>query len=167
MNSETNKEIKKPKPVNQRGTARLAAVQALYQMDMTGKGVLDVAAEYENFRLGKIVDDEQYLKADAQWFRTILSGVVERQKTIDPIIRGALLENWPLSRIDSTMRAILRAGTFELSAKRDVPTAVIVTEYVNITQAFYEGEESRVVNAVLDRIARQLRGERSDNSGKK
>jgi len=166
MNTEANKEVKTPKPVNQRGTARLAAVQALYQMDMTGNGVLDVAAEYENFRLGKIVDDEQYLKADAQWFRTILSGVVERQKTIDPIIRGALLENWPLSRIDSTMRAILRAGTFELSAKRDVPTAVIVTEYVNITQAFYEGEESRVVNAVLDRVAKQLRNAQSEDSGK-
>lgn len=149
------------KPVNQRGTARLAAVQALYQMDMTGNGVLEVAAEYENFRLGKMVDDEQYLKADPQWFRAILSGVVERQKTIDPIIRGALLENWPLSRIDSTLRAILRSGTYELSAKRDVPTAVIVTEYVNIAQAFYDGDEPRVVNAVLDRIAKKVRAEPS------
>src|SRR5690606_19401181 len=86
---------------NKRGAARLAAVQALYQMDVAGSGVLEIAAEYETFRLGKEVDGAQYREADAQWFRAILSGVVENQKSVDPIIRQALTEDWPLSRLDS------------------------------------------------------------------
>lgn len=146
------------KSANKRGAARLAAVQALYQMDVTGQGLLEVAAEYESFRLGKEVDGAQYLDADPQWFRTILSGVVEEQKTIDPVIHQSLLDGWPLSRLDSTLRAILRAGVFELTKKPDVPVAVIVSEYVDIAKAFYdEGEEPGLVNAVLDRVARRVR----------
>ena len=79
---------------------------------------------------------------------------------IDPVIGAALLDGWPLSRIDSTLRAILRAGTFEILDRKDVPVAVIVTEYVEIAQAFFEGEEPKIVNAVLDRIAKQVRGEK-------
>ncbi len=146
------------KPANKRGAARLAAVQALYQMDVTGSGLLEIASEYENFRLGKEVDGALYREADAQWFRGILSGVVENQKTIDPVIRKALPETWPLSRLDSTLRAIMRAGVYEITEKADVPVAVIVTEYVDIAKAFYEGDEPGLVNAVLDRIARELRG---------
>ena len=144
---------------NKRGAARLAAVQALYQMDLAGVGVLETAAEYEAFRLGKELDGELYREADAQWFRAILSGVVEQQKTIDPIIRQSLLDDWPLSRLDTTLRAILRAGVYELMERRDVPVAVVVSEYVDIAKAFYEEDEPKVVNAVLDRVARQLRGE--------
>jgi transcription antitermination protein NusB len=118
------------KPANQRGAARLAAVQALYQMDVGGSGVLEVVAEYETYRLGQEIDGDQYLKADPSWFR---------------------------SRLDSTVRAILRAGTFELIERKDVPIAVIVNEYVEIAQAFFEEEEPRLVNAVLDRIAKQVR----------
>lgn len=147
------------KSANKRGAARLAAVQALYQMDVTGQGLLEVAAEYESFRLGKEVDGAQYLDADPAWFRAILSGVVEEQKTIDPVIHQSLLDDWPLSRLDSTLRAILRAGVFELTKKPDVPVAVIVSEYVDIAKAFYdEGEEPGLVNAVLDRVARRVRG---------
>lgn len=144
---------------NKRGAARLAAVQALYQMDLSGSGVLETAAEYEAFRLGKELDGDVYREADAQWFRAILSGVVGHQKTIDPIIRQSLTEDWPLSRLDTTLRAIMRAGVYELMERADVPVAVIVSEYVDIAKAFYGEEEPKLVNAVLDRVARRTRGE--------
>jgi transcription antitermination protein NusB len=144
---------------NKRGAARLAAVQALYQMDLSGSGLLETAAEYEAFRLGKELDGELYRQADAQWFRAILAGVVEHQKTIDPVIRQSLTEDWPLSRLDTTLRAILRAGVYELMKREDVPVAVIVSEYVDIAKAFYSEDEPKLVNAVLDRVARRMRGE--------
>jgi transcription antitermination factor NusB len=145
------------KPANQRGAARLAAVQALYQMDIGGSGVLEVVAEYEAHRLGQELDGDTYLKADASWFRSIVSGVVRDQKAIDPVINQSLQDDWALSRIDSTVRAILRAGTFELLERKDVPVAVIVTEYVDIARAFFEDDEPKLVNAVLDRIAKKVR----------
>ncbi len=154
----TNDEKPAVKPANQRGAARLAAVQALYQMDVGGAGVLEVVAEYEAHRLGQELDGDTYLKADASWFRSIVSGVVRDQVKIDPVVRSALQNDWPLSRLDSTLRAILRAGTFEILERKDVPIPVIVTEYVEIAQAFFEGEEPKIVNAVLDRIAKQVRG---------
>jgi N utilization substance protein B len=144
---------------NKRGVARLAAVQALYQMDVTGSGLLETTAEYESFRLGKEVDGTLYREADAQWFRAILAGVVENQKAVDPLIGQSLPEDWPLSRLDSTLRAILRAGTYELMKRGDVPVAVIVSEYVDIAKAFYEEDEPKLVNAVLDRVSRRVRGE--------
>ena len=147
------------KPANQRGAARLAAVQALYQMDIGGTGVLEVVAEYEAFRLGQEVDGETYLKADAAWFRSIVSGVVRDQTKIDPLIKSSLQDDWALSRLDSTVRAILRAGTFEIIERKDVPVPVIVTEYVEIARAFFEEDEPKLVNAVLDRIAKQIRGD--------
>lgn len=154
-----NTEDKKPvvKTANQRGAARLAAVQALYQMDVGGSGVLEVVAEYETHRLGQEIDGDTYLKADPSWFRSIVAGVVRDQLKIDPMISKALQDDWALSRIDSTVRAILRAGTFELIERKDVPVAVIVTEYVEIAHAFFGEEEPKLVNAVLDRIAKQVR----------
>ncbi len=144
---------------NKRSAARLAAVQALYQMDVAGSGLFEVTAEYEAFRLGKEVDGALYREADAQWFRDILSGVVENQKFVDPVIREALTKDWLLSRLDSTLRAILRAGAYELLKRQDVPVAVIVSEYIDIAKAFYEDDEPKLVNAVLDRVSRKLRGE--------
>ncbi|HEY0120249.1 MAG TPA: transcription antitermination factor NusB [Rhizobium sp.] len=156
----TNQDAERPaKTANQRGAARLAAVQALYQMDIGGSGVLEVVAEYEAHRLGQELDGETYLKADASWFRSIVSGVVREQVRLDPLIGSALQDDWALSRLDSTVRAILRAGTFELLDRKDVPIAVIVTEYVEIAHAFFEEDEPKLVNAVLDRIAKQVRGE--------
>jgi N utilization substance protein B len=154
----TNEEKPAVKPANQRGAARLAAVQALYQMDVGGAGVLEVVAEYEAHRLGQELDGDTYLKADPSWFRSIVAGVVRDQVKIDPVIRAALQSDWPLSRLDSTLRAILRAGTFEILERKDVPIPVIVTEYVEIAQAFFEQDEPKIVNAVLDRIAKQVRG---------
>jgi transcription antitermination protein NusB len=156
----SNQDSERPaKPANQRGAARLAAVQALYQMDIGGTGVLEVVAEYEAHRLGQELDGETYLKADASWFRSIVSGVVRDQTKLDPLIGSALQDDWALSRLDSTVRAILRAGTFELIDRKDVPVPVIVTEYVEIAHAFFEEDEPKLVNAVLDRIAKQVRGE--------
>jgi N utilization substance protein B len=146
--------------VNQRGAARLAAVQALYQMDVGGTGVLEIVAEYEEHRLGKELDGDTYLKADAAWFRSIVAGVVRDQRKLDPLIGSALQDDWALSRLDSTVRAILRAGTFEILERKDVPVPVIVTEYVEIAKAFFEDEEPKLVNAVLDRIAKQVRSDR-------
>jgi transcription antitermination protein NusB len=157
-----------PRPANKRGAARLAAVQALYQMDVAGSGLLETTAEYESFRLGKEVDGAQYHEADPQWFRAILSGVVAEQTTIDPVIRQSLTEDWPLSRLDTTLRAILRAGSWELLGRADVPVPVIVSEYVDIAKAFYSEDEPKLVNAVLDRVARRTRGEgRGGASGAK
>ena len=157
--SDTQPATRSVKPANKRGAARLAAVQALYQMDVGGTALLEVVAEYEAHRLGGEIDGETYRDADAAWFRDVVSGVVRGQTAIDPLIHASLPPDWPLSRIDTTLRAILRAGTHELSSRKDVPVAVIVTEYVDVAKAFYDGEEPGLVNAVLDRIARAERGE--------
>jgi N utilization substance protein B len=142
---------------NKRGAARLAAVQALYQMDLTDARLMDVVAEYENMRLGQEIDGEKYVDADAGWFRGVVAGVVEEQKKIDPMIHAALTPDWPLARIDTLLRATLRAGVFELLNRRDVPAKVIISEYVDVAKAFYGEDEPRMVNGVLDRIARDLR----------
>ena len=147
------------RPANKRGAARLAAVQALYQMDVGGTGLLETVAEYESFRLGQEIDGATYLEADPAWFRDIVSGVVRGQTFIDPLIHSSLTTDWPLARLDTTLRAILRAGTYEVTARKDVPVAVIVSEYVDIAKAFYDEDEARLVNAVLDRVARRSRGE--------
>ena len=149
------------KAANKRGVARLAAVQALYQMDLTGTKLNDVVNEFENFRFGKEVDgeigSEKYREADAQWFRAILAGVVSGQKLIDPLIHHNLPSDWPLKRIETLLRAILRAGTWELRDRADVPAKVIISEYVDVAKAFYEAEEPKLVNGLLDRLARTLR----------
>ena len=147
------------RPANKRGAARLAAVQALYQMDVGGTGLLETVAEYESFRLGQEVDGDTYREADAAWFRDIVSGVVRGQTFIDPLIHSSLTADWPLARLDTTLRAILRAGTYEVTGRKDVPVAVVVSEYVDIAKAFYGEDEPRLVNAVLDRVARRSRGE--------
>lgn len=126
-------------------------------MDIGGTGLTETVAEYENFRLGHEIDGDTYLDADASWFRGIVGGVVGEQKRIDPIIHRALSTDWPLSRIDSILRAILRAAVFELDKRPDVAARVVVSEYVEVAKAFFEGDEPKMVNGVLDRVARQLR----------
>ena len=147
------------RPANKRGAARLAAAQALYQMEVGGTGLMETVAEYEAHRLGGNIDGETYRDADAAWFRDIVSGVVRGQKELDPLIHASLPSDWPLARLDTTLRAILRAGTYELSHRKDVPVAVIVSEYIDVAKAFYADDEPGLVNAVLDRIARSERGE--------
>jgi N utilization substance protein B len=145
------------RPANQRGAARLAAVQALYQMELAGATLPEVLAEFESFRLGKELDGEQYRDADAAFFREIVSGVVRDQRSLDPAIHEALTSGWPLARIDATLRAILRCGAYELANRSDVPARVVITEYVDVAKAFYEEDASGVVNAVLDAMAHGLR----------
>ena len=135
----------------------MAAVQALYQMDVGRAGLTDTVAEYENFRLGREIDGDQYREADAGWFRQIVAGVHGEQTRVDPQIAGALTPDWPLRRLDATLRAILRCGTWELNSKPDVPARVIISEYVDVAKAFYGEDEPRMVNGVLDRIARKVR----------
>lgn len=146
-----------PKPANKRGAARLAAVQALYQMEVSGASLTEIVAEYENHRLGHEVDGEQYLDADAGWFRSIVAGVVGRQRKIDPVIHDALTPDWPLARLEILLRAILRAAVFELANRADVPARVIINEYVDVSKAFFDEDEPGMVNGVLDRVARKLR----------
>lgn len=156
------------KLANKRGAARLAAVQALYQMDLTSARLMDVVAEFENFRLGKEVDPDNgpdiYREADPQWFRAILSGVLQSQKQIDPIIQKTLPADWPLARIETLLRSILRAGVWELLSKKDVPAKVIINEYLDVTKAFFEEDEYKLVNGLLDRVARKHREEMLNES---
>jgi N utilization substance protein B len=146
-----------PKVANQRGAARLVAVQALYQMDVGGATLPAVVAEFEAHRLGQELEGEQLRPADAGFFRTLVGGVVETQRHIDPIIHEALPPTWPLARIDYTLRAILRCGVFELVERRDVPARVVITEYVDVAKAFFEADEPGLVNGVLDAVARARR----------
>lgn len=147
------------RPANQRGSARLGAVQALYQMDIGGTPLRQVMEEFELYRLGKEVDEELYRPADVTYFRDLVSGVVRDQRQLDPQIHEALEKGWPLARIDSTMRAILRCGLYEVLRNKDVPVPVIVSEYVDVANAFFEGDEPRMVNGVLDSLARKIRAE--------
>jgi N utilization substance protein B len=148
---------KDPRQANRRGAARLAAVQALYQMDIAATTLHDILAEFESHWIGREVEGEQYLPAEAAFFRQVVSGVVAEQRTLDPLIDAALARGWPLKRIETILRAILRAGAYELDRRRDVPARVVVSEYVDVAHAFVDAEETGMVNAVLDQLARQLR----------
>ena len=142
------------RPANQRGAARLAAVQALYQMDVGRQSLEDTISQFSAHMLGREVEGEQYLPADADFFGQIVKGVIKSQVDIDPTIDQALSGDWPVTRIDATLRAILRAGAFELLRRRDIPQAVVITEYVDVARAFYEDDAPGMVHAVLDRIAK-------------
>lgn len=150
-------EAKEARKANKRGAARLAAVQALYQMDLAGTGFNDIVAEFESHWLGGEVEGAQYMPAEAAYFRDIVGGVVREQRSLDPMIDAALNRGWPLKRIETVLRAVLRAGAYELAHRPDVPARVVTTEYVDIAAAFVDDEETGMVNAVLDQLARQMR----------
>lgn len=142
---------------SRRSAARLAAVQALYQMEVTGKGQKETRAEFELFWIGNEIEGVQYRQAETAFFSDILTGVVSAQGPIDRSIDKAMVADWPLARIDTVMRAILRAGAYELSERADVPARVAIKEYVDIAGAFFGAEETGMINAVLDALARQCR----------
>jgi transcription antitermination protein NusB len=148
---------KETRKANRRGAARLAAVQALYQMDVAGAGLNEILAQFESHWIGREVEGAQYLPAEAAFFRDIVSGVVREQRRLDPMIDAALAERWPLKRVEAILRAALRAGSYELDHRRDVPARVVVSEYADVAAAFVEREETGMVNAVLDQLARQMR----------
>jgi N utilization substance protein B len=134
-------------------------VQALYQMDIVATPLNDILAEYEGHWMGQEVDGSQYLPAEAAFFRSVVQGVLDDQRRLDPMIDQALQGGWPLKRVEALLRAVLRAGVFELSARKDVPARVVVTEYVDVANAFLDKDETGMVNAVLDQLARQLRAD--------
>jgi N utilization substance protein B len=149
---------------NRRSAARLAAVQALYQMDVAEAGLNEILAQFESHWIGRELEGEQYLPAEAAFFRDVVSGVVREQRSLDRSIDAALAENWPLKRIEAIMRAVLRAGAYELTHRKDVPPRVVVSEYVDVANAFVDREETGMINAVLDHLARHLRDEASPSA---
>jgi N utilization substance protein B len=141
----------------ERSAARLAAVQALYQMDVSGKSVVDALAEFEAFWMDREVEGITFQPSDMEFFRNILSGVVQNQRPVDVKVDAALAAGWPLTRIEAVLRAILRAGAYELMFRKDVPARVVITEYVEVAHGFYGEDEPGLVNAVLDAVARDVR----------
>ncbi|WP_036257332.1 transcription antitermination factor NusB [Methylocapsa aurea] len=142
-----------------RSAARLAAVQALYQMEVTEKGLNETCAEFESFWIGNEIEGERYKAAEIEFFRDIMKGVIANQGPLDRLIDKTLVEGWPLARIDSVIRAILRAGAYELKQRSDIPARVSIKEYVDVAGAFFGREEAGMVNAVLDGLARRFRAE--------
>jgi len=149
---------KTPKVGGPRSAARLAAVQALYQLDMSDEPKAKmVVEEYINHRLGKEIEGDQYVDADANMFGDIVLGAWERREEIDEKVTSCLSSDWPLDRLEKLIHAIFRAGGYELVARPDVPTAVIINEYVDVAHGFYERTEASFVNGVLDRFAKAVR----------
>jgi N utilization substance protein B len=149
--------MSKDTQAQERRAARLAAVQAMYQMELTGAEAGDVAREFIDHRFGREAEMADAGMPDEEFFETILRGVPQHQVEIDAAITGCLAANWKLPRVDSILRAILRAATFELIDRKDVPAKVVIDEYVEISHAFFEGDEPSFINAVLDRLARRKR----------
>ena len=149
-----------------RGAARLAAVQALYQMDLAATPLSEILGQFEAFWMGREVEGDEYLPAEAAYFRDVVGGVVADQRRLDPMIDAVLSKGWPLKRIETVLRAILRAGAYELDRKTDVPARVVVSEYVDVAHAFVEADETGMINAVLDQLARQLRAGEFDQAAR-
>jgi len=146
-----------PTALRRRSVARLAAVQALYQIDLSGAPPAAVVAEFQKHRLGREQDGENYGEADIVLFADIVNGVIARRADLDSALSGALTADWPLERLETVLRAVLRAGAYELLARTDVPARVVISEYLDIAHAFFSGKEPGLVNGVLDRIAHVLR----------
>jgi N utilization substance protein B len=140
-----------------RSAARLAAVQALYQQEMEGTPVPRLLKEFHDHRLGATIEDETYHDAERDFFDDIVTGADARRVEIDALISGRLAEGWTLERLDRAMRAILRAGAYELIARPDVPVGSVISEYVDVAHAFYDKRESGFVNGLLDAIAKETR----------
>ena len=140
-----------------RSAARLAAVQALYQHDMEGTPLARLLKEFHDHRLGATIEDEQYHEAEADFFDDIVLGVDARKSDIDEIIGKRLAEGWTLERLDRPMRALLRAGIYELIARKDVPVGSVISEYIDVAHAFYDKKESAFVNGLLDAVAKEAR----------
>ena len=144
-----------------RSAARLAAVQALYQQEMEGTPLPRLLKEFHDHRLGATIEDEQYHEAEIDFFDDIVAGSDARKSEIDEAIAGKLATGWSLDRLDRPMRAILRAGAYELIARADVPVGSVISEYVDVAHAFYDKRESGFVNGLLDAIAKEARPARA------
>jgi transcription antitermination protein NusB len=141
-----------------RSVARLAAVQALYQLELNSESTPEaVVREFVLHRFGQEIDGDRLADADAQFFSDTVRGAAADRERLDAEISAALVEDWPLARLDAVLRAVLRAGAWELTHRRDVPSRVSISEYTAIAYAFFTGKEPGLVNGVLDRLARLLR----------
>ena len=141
-----------------RSAARLAAVQALYQLEMEGSAIAPLLHQFHEHRLGATIEGATYAAAEQSFFDDVVKGVDARRGEIDALIGEKLAKGWNLDRLDRPMRAILRAGTYELIARPDVPVASVITEYVDVAHAFYDKKESGFVNGLLDAVAKGARG---------
>jgi transcription antitermination protein NusB len=145
-----------------RSAARLAAVQALYQWQMEKTALAKLLDEFHQHRLGRAVDDEGedepvYAEAEVEFFDDVVRGVAARAEEIDALIASKLAAGWTTARLDKTMLQVLRAGTYELLARPDIPVAVAINEYVEVAKAFFDDTEARFVNGVLDAAAKDAR----------
>ena len=147
-----------------RAAARLNATQALYQMEVAAKGINEILAEFETYWIGREIEGDQYKPAEIAFFRDVLNGVLNDQHAIDQLIDATLARGWPLARVEAVMRAVLRAATYELKKRMDIPARVVITEYVDVASAFLGREETGMINAVLDKVARELRAEEFSNA---
>lgn len=140
-----------------RSVSRLAAVQALYQVEFGGGRPDDVIDEFLSHRLGAEIDGERLAEADPDFFRALVRGGAGRQEELDALLKGSLTKSREPGRLDGILRALLRAAAFELLARKDVPARVVITEYIDVAHAFFTGPEPKLVNGVLDNLARHLR----------
>jgi len=140
-----------------RAAARLAAVQALYQHQMEATPLAMLLDEFHRHRLGAEIDDDVYVQAEVAFFDDIVKGVFARREELDALLSGKLAEGWKLERLDKTMLQILRAGAYELMARADVPTASAISEYLDVTHAFFDKPEAKFVNGILDSVAKTVR----------
>ena len=140
-----------------RSAARLAAVQALYQQEMEGTPTPRLIHEFHDHRLGATIEGDTYIGAEQSFFDDLVSGTAARREEIDQLIAERLAEGWSLERLDKPMKAILRVGAYELIARPDVPVASVISEYVDVADAFYDKREKGFVNGLLDAIAKAAR----------
>ena len=140
-----------------RAAARLAAVQALYQHQMEQTAVARLLNEFHQHRIGQEIEGDEYAEADVAFFDDVVRGTIARRDEIDAALTARLAEGWTVARLDKTMLQILRAGTYELMARADVPKASAISEYVDVAKAFFDDREAKFVNGVLDAVAKDVR----------
>ena len=140
-----------------RSAARLAAVQALYQMEMEQTELRLLLDEFHQHRLGAEIEDVEYAEADVDFFDDVVKGVAARRVEIDGLLASKLAEGWSLPRLDRTMLQILRAGAYELLARKDVAVGTVINEYLDVAHAFFDAREAKFANGVLDSVAKAAR----------
>ena len=145
------------KRAQSRSAARLAAVQALYQHEMEATPVAKLIHEFHMHRIGATIEDAEYADADVEFFDDIVKGTLARSAEIDAAIVARLASGWSMERLDRTMKAILRAGSYELMARSDVPIGAVVSEYVDVAKAFFDAREAGFANGLLDAIGKNVR----------
>lgn len=140
-----------------RSAARLAAVQALYQIEMESTAMAMLLDEFHQHRLGAEIEGDQYAQAEVAFFDDVVRGATARRDEIDELLSERLAEGWKIERLDRTLLQILRAGAWELLARADVPTGSVISEYVDVAHAFFDSREAKFVNGVLDALAKVVR----------